>query len=470
MGSVSFGVLQVLYTSLTAHLVSPGNYGIYSAAVIFGNIIGFLSLTSIGSTLARTPTLDPRLIGSAWLLALAAGVVTAGLAMLAAPLWSALIHVPADGTIRLVAVSLFLAPLAAVPVGILRQRLSFRAVTAVELSAQLVGFLMAALAVIVWRSAWSLVVLPIATSGATLVFAAIATRHQAIGRPTRSFVNLILRFSLTLSGMGLTMAAMWLIPPILVGRTLGVEGLGQFNRAWTLIMVPVSILSISMSRPLYSGLAHAETRAAKRAAITDAEILNSGVTWLLFAVVAAVSPLLLPIILGPGWGPAIAAVPLMCVLGALVLSVAIIRDSMESLGMLKVLWIVVAIGFTATILAMGMAWHFFPTVQGFIGMAIVAPLAMQALQLWACIRSRFIAGRRLLRAYLIHLTTAIVLVLLTRLLLFETHSLDLRYQLLLQALLLAILSVGLWKIRSAFPAWVVASKRDMIPARLRGSS
>lgn len=115
---------------------------------------------------------------------------------------------------------------------------------------------------------------------------------------------------------------------MLIGSLLGAQALGYYNLAWNLVIQPVTKINPIVTRvafPLFARVQNEQTRLRRGYLLTQR--LLSTVNFPLLLGLAAVAPLLLPLVLGERWTPAVILVQLLA-------GVALFRSTGNPMGAL----------------------------------------------------------------------------------------------------------------------------------------
>jgi O-antigen/teichoic acid export membrane protein len=184
----------------------------------------------------------------------------------------------------------------------LTRDLKFLHLSMVELGGQVGGFALGATMAAAGIGYWSLAGQQIATAGLTLVALIVITRwipgrfSRAIG--TRQF----LRFGGFLTGGQLITYASRNVDSLIIGSQFGATALGVYNRAFQLLVVPLSQINAPSTRvalPILSKLQDQEARYTKF--ILTGQTLLIHPVFMLFTFAIAAAPQVIRIVLGDQW-------------------------------------------------------------------------------------------------------------------------------------------------------------------------
>lgn len=302
-------------TAYLAHRLPPGDFGatalVLSLVTIFSVCVG----TPYEEALAQRRVLRRADLAAALAVSLAAAFACI---LIAGPLGLALDAAYGRDDLALmlpVTASLLLAqgPLA-IATAVARRRKAFYAINGASLAAHLAGASVAIGLALAGAGIWSLIGLRIAIVVANAGFLALRLRLAVAPRWSRPHVRDLNRFAGFILLTRLTENATYLVYNVAVGGLFGLTVLGYANIAMRLIE-PVRGAIVAVTHNLcFSVFVRI---AADRARVAEAvRRISSETTALVaptFMGLAAVSPILVPLMAGPGWD---GAVPIAAALAA----------------------------------------------------------------------------------------------------------------------------------------------------------
>ena len=460
MSASSFAVmaLQLGYAALTSRLLPPSAFGAYAVSLSGIGLIGMLSGSTLGQAVARrehdAAHKDRALVTVALALGLATLVAAAVLAVPWGALWSAPESV---STTRVLALGLPFTAVAAVYAGSLRRQGRTTAVAGRTALAQILGMAVGLVAVTVSRQPSSLgVAATVAAILSVLTVGSALPRGGWIpGRPDRHVLddvayggNSALQSLLRTLSMQVTG---WSI-----SRFVGTPTLGNFNRAQTLITIPLQRLQTSLTFTLFPELRPSGPMLAHRATFTDLMIL---VTWpavVLGGVGVFIAPPFVQLLLGPGWEEAAQMSSYAVLLGVIPFFGVPLGSAVEALGRFRVMTVAWA-GQTICIGAGAYGTYLvsspYPAIIGLLGATIIGiPIYAASL-----VRHGELLLRPLVRATAavlgVQACLSLVFVVATSI----TSSQEPFARLLVYTAIAAVEIVALWLVRARTPFGVVAS-------------
>ena len=346
---------QLLYTALTARLISPAEFGAYATAQALLMLVGYFTLNTVGNAIIRQPSLDRSTVGTALILTGTAGAVVAVVVLATAGLWAELWRSPgAASLIRLYAPQMLFGGLAIVPLSLLRRDLRFRSSTLIETSSVLIGFGIGAGLAWRLRNAEALVLGQVAATGALLLLGALATRSRLSFSYSRTQARSLFSFSSQVSLQNLGHSLNNILPSFAVSRFLGQASLGFFSRASLLVWLPLTFLAQGVQKTLYPIYPRfREDKGECRRMMSDVTSVSTTIVWPLFAVLAGLAPLVVELLLGGRWAPVAAIVGPLCLYAAANFVYSIFASFAESFGYLRQIWLVQAVWTVALVCSLG---------------------------------------------------------------------------------------------------------------------
>jgi PST family polysaccharide transporter len=340
LGSGAILATQVLYTALTARLVSPAGFGAYAVAQALVGLVGYFGLATLGSALIRHDTYSRVAAGTAFILSAGAGFGAAIMVIWTAAPWSQAWGVSDSASLcRLFSAAVMMSALSVVPLAVLRKQLRFRRVAAIESLSQIAGMCIGAGTAVAMRTPEALVIGQGAAATTAFLSSFIATRREMAFAFSRKEATTLLRFSGHVSGQSFVYFGIYTLPSLFVSRMFGATALGGYSRANLLVTLPVTHLWAGVTKTLYPLVARARSEGARiRALLEDTLLTVTGICWPLFAFVAGASPLVVVILLGDQWSGVSELLPPILLFGAINLAYVVSGNPLEVLGFQRLIW------------------------------------------------------------------------------------------------------------------------------------
>lgn len=252
------GIILILLTrSLEAR-----DFGIIAATTVILSVTERVGLVGVNRVLIQRQELTDTHISSAFAIALWTGVVLTVPIFFGANLFATWMHTSElTPFVRFLSISLLLGSLASIPVALLERELRFKALSIADIGSYLVGFGVVALPLAnMGYGAWALAIgamVQVCWRTATVF---IIKRHPIAFWPKRSVISDLIRpgvgFSLGQTGNFVATQ----VDNLLVGRILGAEALGYYNRAYQFLMLPALIFGQALSSVLFPAMSSIQHR------------------------------------------------------------------------------------------------------------------------------------------------------------------------------------------------------------------
>lgn len=328
-GAVGSQIVTLAAAIPLARLLSPAEFGLVAMA---GVATGFLLLFAefgLGYALVQAREASPETLSSVFWLQAGLGAALALLGVAAAPAVAAFYREP-----RLVPVAAALAAelaitgLAATQISLARRRLAFATLVRSELVATAASSAVAVAMAAAGAGVWSLVArsLLAAALRAAALWRWSGWQPQPVLR--LSAVRPLLRFSRDL--LATENLNYWArnLDTLLLGRVVGVDALGLYNRAYRLFLLPSQTLAGTLRSVLFPSFSRIAHEPARVKAIFLRVV--RGVALVAFPVhlgLLACVDVAVPALFGPSWTPMIPLARIFCAVG-LVQSLAGLNGSL----------------------------------------------------------------------------------------------------------------------------------------------
>jgi PST family polysaccharide transporter len=298
-----------------ARLLLPTDFGLIGMLLVFSGFAALFAEFGFAGALVHQPDLTKVQVSSVFWLNLGVGLLLSALFFMLAPLIARFFGSPALAPLgRAFSPSFALGALGIVPRALLQREMSFRRMAHVELSSALIAGIIGITLALAGFGVWSLVVQSLAAAlvGSVLAF------HASRWIPTRSYSAGAVRSLLSYSGnlFGFNFINYWArnADNLLVGRFMGSASLGIYNRAYTIMLLPVRQIVGVLSRVMFPALSSIQ---GEKARVKEAYLRATGVIALVtFPMMAGLLVVARPFVLtllGAKWAGVIPVLQILCV-------------------------------------------------------------------------------------------------------------------------------------------------------------
>lgn len=388
---------QLAIGIVVARIMLPQEFGIFAVAMVVYAIVVNVSDVGLGSAIIREVGRTREIAPTVTSIALVAGIVLAGLMAMAAPVLAETFGaVEATPVIRLLAATVAIGSVGAVPAAVLardyRQKQRFAADATSFAVSSIVLILLALLGWGVMALAWSRVAGQIASS----VLLLIMTPERYWPGFNRQEAGKLLRFSLPLAGSSLIGFTIGSVDSMVVGKVRGATQLAYYNQAYNISSWPVSVFTAILNGVTLATLSRVKESVAElRMHLSVALSALAAASFLVSALCAALSVPLVTLLYGAPWAPAAAPLAVLAVFGSVRVVIGLFSDLLVALGCtrrllgLQVLWLAVLV--PSMIVCVG-KWGVVGAAAAHVGVAllIILPVNVAAVSRGTGLGTRWI--------------------------------------------------------------------------------
>lgn len=344
LGAAVIGaVIQVGYSAVMARLLEPEDFGLLAMGLValrFGSHFGSLG---VGSALVQKLHLTERTVRAGFTASTLLSFIVFAIFWIASPLIGSLFGSDAVVPIvRVLAVSIVLTNISITAQSLLRRELKFRILSVIEVLSYLIGYCVTGVAMaLAGYGVWSLVGANLAQGLVSTLALNFARRHNY--RPNLDWqeIKQLYTFGGKVSAVSFLEFLSFNLDALVIGRILGANALGLYNRGQMLVNLPLQKFSTSLSKVLFPAFSRVQHEAEK---LRQSYLVLVGVAGsILMATgfgMAAAAPEIVFTLLGPGWEGAIPVVRVLAIAAPLDLLTHFVGVMLEAQAKLNVKLIV----------------------------------------------------------------------------------------------------------------------------------
>ena len=307
-GKAVYAGLRLLVLFILARLVAPADFGVVGAA---GVVMGFSTIFSqlgMAPAIVQRPVLEQRHEQAAFSASVGFGLMLGALLWLLAPAVAAAFRIAAvQPVLRTFAWTFPLAGLSAVGDAMMQRELRFKWLATVEVLSFVVGYgFVGVTLALLGYGVWALVAAEMSKTG---LYSAIlmASRPQRFTlRPDRRAFAELMYYG---SGFTVSKVANYLalqLDNFIVGRWMGATALGFYGRAYELMAGAPTLLGEPVDKVLFPAMAARQGDLRSLAAAFQRGVAAMAlITLPLSAVLCALAPDAITVLLGPKWTPVV---------------------------------------------------------------------------------------------------------------------------------------------------------------------
>lgn len=304
--------------AVVARWVGPEAYGVFALSAVMVGLLEIAVSVAPIDTLVQRRELRPGHCNASFLSALAIALCALGLVAAGAPMltsWFAGGEMLA-GILPVRAAVLVASAAAAVPTALLMRAGRFKALAAVGATAGLLASVTGIAAAIAGAGVWSLV----AMEAVRQLVSALLVFRLSSWRPGLRFARADVRELIAFNAAGwaawCTSYAESQVPRILIASSLGTQALGFFALAQGIFAQVSGVLVVPAYQALLPGLSRVQADRESARRLAESVLRGAAVVAApAFLGLAAVSGLLVPLVLGEQWAEVVPVVQLLMLLG-----------------------------------------------------------------------------------------------------------------------------------------------------------
>lgn len=302
---------------MLARLLSPEAFGLFGMIAVFNGFAGLFIDLGFGAALVQRRDLSPQHCDSVFWFTAAVGLLLsmtmAALASIIAAFYGAPALVPLTVVLSM---NLGLSSLAVVPGALLHRRMEFGRLAFIDISVLLASAAVAVGLAVGGCGVWSLVGQSLSSTVLGLGLLWHASAWHPRGRPRWGPVKELLHFSGHLFGFTSYNYCVRNVDNLIIGRVLGPADLGLYSKAYSIIALPVMLVSHSATRVLFPALS---------AMASDPERTRKAYLRLVGAVAVVTFPMMIGLLVvsdqfvvavfGPAWVGMTQVLKIFCLVG-----------------------------------------------------------------------------------------------------------------------------------------------------------
>ena len=330
-------VLTTVGAMVLSRLLTPADIGVYSIGAVLVGLAQVVRDFGVGLYVIQEKDLTPDKLRAAFSTSLAVAWLLAALVfLLSAPVAQFYQEPRLRLVLRLLAVNFLLIPFSSVTLPYLRRQMRFSALLVINATnslAQLVCSLWLA-----WRGYGYLSLVWAALAG-TLAALLVSLRFRPAAMPWLPGwrgMGRILSFGALSTGGGVIDEAGVAAPDLIIGRLIGVAGVGLFSKALGALNVFNQLITSAISPvifPLYSS--HARSGGDLRRAYLTTVSYMTALAWPFFGFVALMAKPIVEVLYGDQWDAAVPLIRIMSLSSALYSMFSMARYLFVAMGEVK---------------------------------------------------------------------------------------------------------------------------------------
>ncbi|WP_369052476.1 MOP flippase family protein [Kineococcus terrestris] len=315
-GRTGAQALQFLAGLVLARLLAPEDFGLLASVYVVTGFTVLLFDMGLGAALVHQRRLTQSDLDTAFWLNALGGLVFVGILAALGPLVADFYGDPRLTYITPLAGLGFALALNVCHSALLQREMEFKKIASVELVCAVLGNASTIAAAVGGLGALSLVVGPSVQAVAMTVLMWSVVRWRPRGFVRRESVRRLWSFSGGMLGFSVVNYVGRNSDNLLIGRVLGAAPLGLYNRAYTLMLLPLQQVSQVLGRVMFPALASLRDDPERlRRAYRRTIVVMTAVTMPVLVGMAATADGLVPILWGDQWLDTVPMLQVLCLAG-----------------------------------------------------------------------------------------------------------------------------------------------------------
>lgn len=249
-------VVTLVVAAILSRLLSPEDFGTIAVVTVISSFMNIFADAGIGSAVVQFRDLKLRDHQSLFSLSLVLGLGLAGLLALSSPFVAVFFNnLDLQNVIAVMALALPFSTIGIVPLGLLQREMRFRDVAVVNVVAAFVAGLVGITLALTGWGYWALALQALTNSFLSSVAFLGLARLAPVPRWDFEVIRKILGYSGNLTLFSIVNYWARNLDNLLVGKFIGTASLGFYNRAYQLMMLPLSMLTSVVVPVLHSAMA-----------------------------------------------------------------------------------------------------------------------------------------------------------------------------------------------------------------------
>jgi O-antigen/teichoic acid export membrane protein len=334
--SGTLGVQGALWalSLLVMRLLQPSDYGLVGIVAVFFGMFRTVQDAGIGPALVQCPTLNRRLLNSAFWFFVITSTLIVAVTFIGAPLLGLLKgETRLPGVMRALSLTFIVGGIRAVPMALLTRTLRFRERTIAEISSAAIGSLATLALAFASYGVWSLVAGNLVTETALAAISWIYAGWSPGRDCDWAGLKPILRFGLPVMMSTILWQFYFDSDFLMIGILLGPQQLGLYTIAWQIGLIPAERISAVLNKanlPVFSQMKDDPERIRRHW-----NTLMSMVAWTAFPVAAGMALVggdFIRVFLAMKWTGSIPLLVPLCILGGIRAIVVILPSLLVAVG------------------------------------------------------------------------------------------------------------------------------------------
>jgi len=304
---------------LLARLIPPSEFGLLGMVTVFTAFAGIFINFGFSEVLIQKDAITKEDLDTVFFCNITISVVLYILFFSIAPLLAVFYSEPRLVLItRVVAILFLIAPLSSVKPALVSKSMDFKLSTKISLTSLISGAIVAVVMALYGFGVWSIVAQSLVSTLVSAIYYKVISDYQPVLRFHKAAFKSMIGMGSSIAGN--TIVNYWTrnADNLLVGKFLGETALGIYNRAYSLMLLPLTNISrviINVMLPSFSMIKHNKAE-VKRIYLRITEMV-AAITFPLMFGLSAVSGIFVLALFGNKWAGMIPILSILAIIGAI---------------------------------------------------------------------------------------------------------------------------------------------------------
>lgn len=336
---VVIAVSQVVIGAMMARLLTPSDFGLVAISNVVIQFGQHVSQLGLASAVIQKKYLSDDDKQTANIMAIVLGSLMTLLVYLLAPfLVNYMSNPEAEEIVRIMSLSFFFVGLGIVPSALIRRKMKFRYLAYVDVVSYVFPYTIGLIAAYMGGGVYALLIAMLLQIVVRITLFLVSERVSVLRIPSVRSARELITFGGMSTVTSILEFLMGSIDAFFIGKYLGSDNLGKYNRSKMVVDLPIYYVSSSVSRvsfSLLSNLNAAGDTARLRMAFYDLQVVMSIILVPLVVLVSSTSDLIVHVLLGKQWLDAVEVAAIMPFCSYFSLTASIFSSLLTSTGELN---------------------------------------------------------------------------------------------------------------------------------------
>ncbi len=309
--------LQFIISVILIRLLTPKDFGLIGMIMVFTGFAGLFSELGFGAALIQRKEIEERHLSSIFWLNVATGLILTCVVLAIAPVVATFYNEPRLKLLTIVlSATFFIGSIGIVQKAILKRSMNFRMLAIVETLAMVIAGIFAIAIAFLGFGVWSLVWQAIVSAIIGVIILWFLSDWKPSLRFNKNAAKELLGFSGNLLAFNVFNYWARNVDDLLIGKVIGSSGLGIYNRAYSIMLMPLRQISFTVGQVMFPTLSKIQDDKVrvKHLYLSTISIIAL-ITFPMMMGLLVVADSFVLALFGPKWADLIPILQVFCLLG-----------------------------------------------------------------------------------------------------------------------------------------------------------